>query len=538
MEEFDVVIVGAGPGGVQLALRLREIAQNTGADFRFCVLEKASGPGSFFEHFPVHGELISNNKLYSGADPRSRFAERFDWNSLITEERAILTRNYSSDFYPRREVVGQMLRDLCGRYDLPVRYDTTVTRVAKENDGSFRIEMDGAAMRSRMVVLATGLKPSRADIPGIELATPYADMRAANHYRNQRVLIIGKGNSGFECAKDLLNEAAVIMVASRNPVRLTFQTHYVGNLRHTNALLVENYHLKHHAAILDCEIQGIEKSGDGYQVTVAYAHAHGETETLEFDAVIAATGFTGNLDTLDAGAIGPLLHGKFPEIDGDFGYSDIDGLYFAGALTHGRDYRSFSSSGFIHGFRYNSIVLAHHLAERLDVAEERACIAGGELLDLLMGEFEEDAAIYLQTGYIGRCFRESGGGNWLDLGHRTRRWFDAAAPGDATLLFATLEYGNIHAHPDMMRITRYPGEPDKSVHIHPVVRARDVCGTREIHLEESLLNRFAHHPTARARLDQFLHAIGVPHGTRAADELVGAGAAVPPSLDNVKARAG
>lgn len=506
MEEFDVVIVGAGPGGVQVALRLSEIARSARAEIRFCVLEQASAPGSFFARYPVHGQLISNNKLYSGADPRSRFAERFDWNSLITEERAILTRNYSLDFYPRREVVGDMLQDLCTRYALPVRYCTTVTHIAREDDGGFRIEANGTIIRSRLVVAATGLKPLTADIPGIELATPYADMPAAEHYRNRRVLIIGKGNSGFECAKDILNEAAVIMVASRSPVRLTFQTHYVGNLRHTNALLVENYHLKHHTAILDCEIREIEKSADGYDVTVAYAHANGEVETLEFDAVIAATGFTGNLDALDPGAIGPLLYGKFPEIDGDFCSPGIDGLYFAGALTHGRDYRSFSSSGFIHGFRYNSIVLAHHIAERLGVAQDRARVPHDALLDLLMGEFEEDAAIYLQPGYIGRCFSRDDGEAWLDLGYRTRRWFDAQEASAVTLLLATLEYGDIHAHPDMMRITRYPGEPDKSAHIHPVARVRDADGTRELHLEESLLNRFAHHRNTRERLEQFLAA--------------------------------
>lgn len=504
MEEFDIVIIGAGPGGVQLALTLEEIRRRARTDIKYCVIERGSAPGSFFRRFPVHGQLISNNKLYSGRNPQSRFAERFDWNSLITQERAILTRNYSRDFYPRREVICEMLQDLCSRYDIPIRCNVTVASVEQEADGAFLIATDRGPIRSRLTVIATGLKPLKAAIPGIELATPYADMNPAAHYRDKHVLIIGKGNSGFECAKDILNEASVIMLASRSPVRLAFQTHYVGSVRSTNTVPIENYQLKHHAAILDCEIRLIERVADTYSVTVAYEHANNEVESLQFDAVIAATGFTGNLEVIDQAVDVPRLHGKFPDVDADFGCRGVEGLYFAGALTHGHDYRAFSSSGFIHGFRYNSIILAHHLAEKLGVVEAQPRVADGRLLDHLIGEFEEDAAIYLQPGYVGRCYRSTHDGAWLDLGYRTRRWFEAASAADSSLLLATLEYGDIHAFPNVMEIPRTPGDPDKSVHIHAAVRARSAGRSREIHLEESLLNRFGAIAANRRRLEGFL----------------------------------
>jgi len=228
---------------------------------------------------------------------------------------------------------------------------------------------------------------------------------------------------------------------------------------------------------------------------------------LPFDAIIAATGFTGNLDAIDQTVDTPRLHGKFPDIDGIFRCRGVDGLYFAGALTHGPDYRSFSSSGFIHGFRYNSIILAHHLAAKLGAVEAHPRIANNKLLDRLMGELEEDAGIYLQPGYIGRCYRSTHDGVWLDLGYQTRRWFEAEPPAESTLLLATLEYGDIHAFPDMMEIPRSPGDPDRSVHIHPVIRARSADNSQEVHLEESLLNRFAGMAASRRRLKQFLETV-------------------------------
>jgi thioredoxin reductase len=506
--ELDVVIIGAGPGGVQLGLTLGEIKRRTRAEFSYRIVEKESQPGSFFSRFPVHGRLISNNKLYSGRSPESRFSERFDWNSLITEDREILARNYSRDFYPHRDVITQMLRDLCERYRVPVDYEVDVTNLRREPDGGFLVETDSGEVRARFAVVATGLKPAVSTIPGIEHATPYDTIKPAEHYRDKRVLIIGKGNSGFECAKDILNEAAAIMIASPSPVRLAYQTHYVGNVRSVNGILIENYQLKHNAAILDCDITSIERVTDSYRVDVAYKHAHGERETLEFDAVIAATGFTGNFDFLDE-AIKPVkLHDKFPDVDGVFQSRDIDGLYFCGALTHGHDYRSFSSSGFIHGFRYNALILARHLAERLGAVEARARISPDEFAGQLLQEFEEDAGIYLQPGYVGRCYLRSGNGTWTDMGYRTRRWFEAEPVSGVTLLLATLEYGDVHSSPDVLRILRHPGDPDKSVHIHPVIRARGSGGFEEVHLEESLLNRFAGIPANHQRLENFVAAYG------------------------------
>src|SRR5262249_44928035 len=155
------------------------------------------------------------------------------------------------------------------------------------------------------------------------------------------VLIIGKGNSAFETADNLIEEAAIIHLASPQSVKMAWKTHFVGNLRAVNNNILDTYQLKSQNAVLDCRIDRIERRPDGeYKVQVTYLHAHGEQEDLYYDRVIFCTGFRFDAAIFDAGCKPMLVtNDRFPEQTSEWESTNVPGLYFAGTLTQQRDYK-------------------------------------------------------------------------------------------------------------------------------------------------------------------------------------------------------
>ncbi|MGH0189735.1 UNVERIFIED_CONTAM: hypothetical protein FKN15_037669 [Acipenser sinensis] len=87
---------------------------------------------------------------------------------------------------------------------------------------------------SRSVVLvSTGLwVPRQVRFPGSEFLEGYESVSVdPEDFAGQAVLILGKGNSAFETASNLLGTAGHLHLYSRSPVRLAWETHYVGDLR-------------------------------------------------------------------------------------------------------------------------------------------------------------------------------------------------------------------------------------------------------------------------------------------------------------------
>jgi cation diffusion facilitator CzcD-associated flavoprotein CzcO len=186
----------------------------------YVILEAGATPGTFYRDFPRHRQMISINKPHTGwDDPELNL--RMDWNSLLSDDSNLLFTRYTDRYFPHADDYLRYLGDFAAGHGLNVELRARAVQVTREG-GEFAVTDDsGRVHRGRRLIVATGFgAPYLPEIPGIELAESYTDVSVdPDHFTDQRVLIIGKGNSAFETADNLTEKAAVILYRSKTGFR-------------------------------------------------------------------------------------------------------------------------------------------------------------------------------------------------------------------------------------------------------------------------------------------------------------------------------
>jgi thioredoxin reductase len=448
--DYDVVVVGSGPGGLQTSYELRSLG------IGHAVISADETPGGMFRRFPVFERLITWTKPDAPFERGTREYEWFDHNSLLAQEadcRALVPEQMDRTFdVPSREEMEAGLVAFAERTGLEIRYGCRWESTRREDDGFVLVTSDGE-YRCRAAVFAIGVtEPWLAPIPGAELAAHYVETGDAERYRGRSVFIVGKRNSGFEVASGLLAWAARIVLASPRPVdtaklgRLPVRARYLQPLDEYGRGGASAY-------VVDATIERIERREGGFRVV-----AHGTTWPgdlfFEVDDVLIATGFrTPFLDLADHG-LATVADGRIPALTPFFESVSVPGVYFAGNASQGysglRKQGLGSNSSSVNGFRYNARVLARHLAEtRFGKQLERPTLQRDQVLPYLLNELAVAPELWVQKGYLARVVS-----------------FDGEIRDEGIV---PLEHFVDQAGPDAVAVTV---EMNRNAEIHPAVYIR------------------------------------------------------------------
>ncbi len=401
---YPLIVVGSGPGGMQLSYSLGRLGVDHAA------ISGDQSPGGMFRRWPVFQRMLSWTKPYTGFVPSPREYERFDWNSLIGDDescRGLMPAVMDgTSYFPSRPEMERGLALFAERTGLPVRYGCLWETTRREGE-DFVLGTSDGEYRAPVVVFAVGVsEPWRPPIPGLADVPHYGQLRPVETYADRRVFIIGKQNSGFEIASGLLPWARKVILPSPSSRQLSVNTHSLVGVRARYVQPYEDTVLAGGVVILDASIEGVVKTASGYTVSTRTAGAD-EAMVFDVDDVIAATGFVCPLRDLPELGVKTFGQSHLPAQTSFWESISVPGVYFAGTINQGAKglmkHGIPSNSGAVQGYRYNARVLARELARRhFGVEPTRPRLNTEEVVPFLLREARYGPELWHQRSYLAR----------------------------------------------------------------------------------------------------------------------------------------
>jgi dihydrolipoamide dehydrogenase len=313
MSEYDVVVVGAGPGGYVAAIRASQLGLKT------AIVEK-----QWLGGVCLNVGCIPSKSLLKNADVAYTLRKRgkefgFKFDNLELDFGAAVKRS--------RQVSNRLVKGvgfLMKKNNIDV-FMGTAKLTAKDKLVVTDEEGKTEELSAKNIILSTGAHS--ASIPGVEVdgekVVSYHEAILQTH-QPKSVVIIGAGAIGVEFATVWNSYGTEVTIVEMLPRVVPLEDEEIG------VELGKAFNKQGIKTLTNHRVQKVEKTDDGVRVTVS--NDSGET-VLEAEQALMAIGFRPNSKGLGLEEIGVALDGRgFVKIDERMA-TNVPGIWAIGDLT-------------------------------------------------------------------------------------------------------------------------------------------------------------------------------------------------------------
>lgn len=297
MEILDILIIGAGPIGLNCAIEARK------NNLKYIIIEKGTIVNSLY-HYPLYMRFFST-------------AEKLEIDGIPF---------ISTAPKPGRQDALEYYQGIARQKALNIHLYEKVLNVSKHN-GIFDIETSKTKYQAKNVVIATGFYdiPNLMNIPGEDLPKVRHYYTEPYPYARQKVVVVGSSNSAVDAALETYRKGAeVTMIIRHSEISKSVKYWVKPDIENR---IAEGGITAHFSS----EIVEIKER------SVVFKTVDQQIHEIENDFVLAMTGYLPDFDFLKNSGIqlnGDCLN---PFYNPETMETNIPDLYLAGVVCGGKD---------------------------------------------------------------------------------------------------------------------------------------------------------------------------------------------------------
>jgi dihydrolipoamide dehydrogenase len=325
-DTYDVIVIGAGPGGYVTAIRAAQLG------FRTAVVDREHLGGICLNWGCIPTKaLLRSAEIYHYMEHAKDYglsAEKvgFDAGAIVKRSRGVSERlSTGVDFLMKKNKVDVIWGE--ARLDAPGK--VVVAASSKSVQGPPTPAPKGAlgpgTYQVKHVIIATGARPRV--LPGIEpdkkLIWTYFEAMVPDKMPKS-LLVIGSGAIGIEFASFYRTMGAEVTVVEVMPQILPVEDAEIA------AVARKRFEKQGIKILTGAKVTGVEKAADS--VTATVDDGKGKTQKITTERLISAVGVVGNTENLGLEKLGVKIDRGTIVTDG-LGRTNVPGVYAIGDVA-------------------------------------------------------------------------------------------------------------------------------------------------------------------------------------------------------------